>query len=347
MIVYPDNKNLKYSGRIDFSDEKNPIFVFPCTYVKMKFIGNTLKVHLENKREYWDNYIGYIIDGKQDKAKLKEFGQDTINIEVLPENKEHEIIIFKRQDSCHEICFKGFEIEDNAQILPILDNTKRKIEFYGDSVSAGEVSEAVDYVGKTDPEHNGEYSNSWYSYAWLTARKLNADIHDIAQGGIALLNNTGWFHAPNYIGMEDAWDKIRYNPTFGKITKWDFSKYTPQVVVIAIGQNDNNPFDYMKDNYNGEKSKYWREKYEAFVRNIRATYPNAWIILTTTILCHDPSWDKSIDEVCQKINDNKIKHFLYSRNGVGTPGHIRISEAEEMSNELAAYINTLDIEDWD
>lgn len=47
---------------------------------------------------------------------------------------------------------------------------------------AGEVSEAVDYVEKEDPEHNGEYSNSWYSYSWMTARKLGAQIHDIAQG---------------------------------------------------------------------------------------------------------------------------------------------------------------------
>ena len=31
-------------------------------------------------------------------------------------------------------------------------------------------------------------------------------------------------------------------------------------------------------------------------------------------------------------------HFLYRRNGAGTPGHIRIPEAEEMAEELAGYI---------
>ena len=84
----------------------------------------------------------------------------------------------------------------------------RRIEVYGDSVSAGEVSEAVDYVAKSDPEHNGEYSNSWYSYAWIAARKLDAQLHDIAQGGVALLDNTGWYHEPDYIGMEHVWNKI-------------------------------------------------------------------------------------------------------------------------------------------
>ena len=50
------------------------------------------------------------------------------------------------------------------------------MEVFGDSVSCGEVSEALKYVGKPDPEHDGEYSNSWYSYAWITARKLGQNF---------------------------------------------------------------------------------------------------------------------------------------------------------------------------
>ena len=38
----------------------------------------------------------------------------------------------------------------------------------------------------------------------MTARMLNAQIHDIAQGGIALLDGQGWFHEPDQIGMESA-----------------------------------------------------------------------------------------------------------------------------------------------
>lgn len=56
----------------------------------------------------------------------------------------------------------------------------------------------------------------------MTARNLNAQIHDIAQGGMALMDGTGWFHEPDYIGMETAWNKIHYNPDFGEISEWDF-----------------------------------------------------------------------------------------------------------------------------
>jgi len=142
---------------------------------------------------------------------------------------------------------------------------KRKIEVYGDSVSAGEVSEALDFVGKEDPEHNGEYSNSWYSYAWMTARKLNARIHDIAQGGIALMDKTGWFHEPDAIGMEAIWDKLHYEPKLGESIPWDFSEYTPDAVIVAIGQNDSHPEDYMKEDIDCERSCLWRNKYRKFL----------------------------------------------------------------------------------
>ena len=52
--------------------------------------------------------------------------------------------------------------------------------------------------------------------------------------------------------------------------------------------------------------------------------------------------------VRRKEITEKIKHhFLYSQNGKGTPGHIRIPEAEQMSKELTAFIESLGEEIWD
>ena len=173
----------------------------------MCFTGKTVRIHIKNKRAYWDNYVGYILDGVQGKALLPEDGETVIELKAQqrPGVESHELMIFKRQDACHEMAFLGVELDEGEGLLELPETSKpffRKIEVYGDSVSAGEVSEAVDFVGKPDPEHDGQYSNSWYSYAWMTARKLNAQIHDIAQGGIALLDHTGWFCEPGAMGME-------------------------------------------------------------------------------------------------------------------------------------------------
>lgn len=345
MIIFPDDKRLTYSGRIDWRDEKAPVFIWPCTFVAFGFTGETLKVRIRNKRQYWGNQIGYILDGVQGKIKLPQDGEAICEIPVNGAGR-HEVMIFKRQDSCHKVTLLGFEIADQAEIFQAEPLPKRKIEVYGDSVSAGEVSEAVEYTGKADPEHDGEYSNSWYSYAWITARKLHAQIHDVAQGGIALLDHTGYFCEPEYVGMESAWDEVQYNPAFGETTKWDFSKYTPDVVIVAIGQNDNHPEDYMKEDYEGEKAKKWRAHYKQFLQNIRKKYPDAYIVCITTLLIHDASWDQSISQVVEELGDAKVSKCTFKRNGSATPGHLRIPEAEEMAEELAAYIEQLHVEAW-
>lgn len=348
MIIMADDNRLRYSGRIDWTDVKNPEFVYPCTSVEMHFTGRKLQVILENRHSYWKNYIGCILDGEQSKYLLKNDEKNIIDIPV-PENgrTEHEVLIFKRQDACHELIFQGFEIEEKAQIIPMEKAPERRIEVYGDSVSAGEVSEAVDYVGKADPEHEGEYSNSWYSYAWMTARKLNAQIHDIAQGGIALLDYTGWFCEPEAVGMETAWNKVHYNPVFEKRQDWDFGEYTPQVVIVAIGQNDNHPDDYMKEDYEGERAKRWRMVYRTFLESLRKTYPDAKIVCITTLLQHDISWDRAISQVVDGMKDPAVTKYTFKRNGTATPGHLRIPEAQEMAEELAAYIENLQIEGWE
>lgn len=341
MFVSPDHALLQYSGRIDFEEKERPVMIYPASYVRIRFTGTSLRVHLENKSAYWNNYMGCIMDGRQEKYLLPKTGETELLLAEQLENKEHDCLFFKRMDACHYVTFLGFEIDEDAEVLPLEPLPERKIEVYGDSVSAGEVSEAVEFIGQPDPEHNGEYSNSYYSYAWLTARKLGAQLHDVAQGGIALLDGIGWFYEPGYIGMESIYDKTAYHPDLGAIRKWDFSNYIPQAVIVAIGQNDSHPTDFMARDYDGIMGRKWRKHYREFILKLREIYPDAQIILTTTIMEHDIAWDRAIEEVCESIADANVHHFLYRKNGCGTKGHIRIPEAEEMAEELAAYIEVL------
>lgn len=349
MHISPDNENLQYCGRIDWDDPKAPVLVYAATSVRLRFHGRGIAAEIENHRDYWTNEMGFILDGAQGKFRLSD--GDGRHAYVIAEglaDRDHELLLFKRMDSCHIVTLCGFEISgEGARILPPPERPARRIEVFGDSVSCGEVSEAVEYIGREDPEHDGQYSNSWYSYAWMAARKLGAELHDTSQGGIALLDGTGWFFEPDYRGVESCYDKIEYCPSLGPVKPWDFSLYVPHVVIVAIGQNDNHPEDYMAKDYGGEKSRHWRRHYKAFVERLMELYPRAQIILSTTILFHDESWDRAIGEVCDAIGEERVRHFLYKRNGAGTPGHARIPEAEEMAGELAGYIESLGPGIWE
>ncbi len=333
------DKRLDYCGRIDWEEEA-PIFIYPSTSLAFHFWGKRAVLTVENRRLYWDNYAGGVIDGVQKKWLLNPEGETEIVLAEGETNQEHEILFFKRQDACHEMKLLNLGVSEGSELLEIPKRPVKCIEVYGDSISAGEVSEAEKYAGKNDPKHQGEYSNSWYSYPWITARKLGARLHNISQGGIPLLGGSGYVE-PDYPGMEDIWDKLRFRPESGPIKEWDFKQYTPELVFIAVGQNDSYPEDFMKEQPKGQMAELWKRKYKEFVKNIRKEYPAAVILLMTSVMNHDKSWDDAIKEVCRELSDDRIKYFGFQGNGCMTSGHIRASEAEKMADELVDYIKNI------
>ena len=106
------------------------------------------------------------------KCILPDEGSVEIDISgFLDGNKEHEVTVFKRQDASHYVVFEGLITGKDTEISKSKVQFTRRIEVYGDSVSAGEVSEAVARAGLSDPENNGEYSNSFYSVSLAPRQK--------------------------------------------------------------------------------------------------------------------------------------------------------------------------------
>lgn len=207
-----DDENLQYTGRIDFADPQNPVFLFTASFVRFRMTGHHLRVVLTNTHHLWENRLGVVINGEQFGVLLDWDALNVIDLSDHLRDGENDVMLFKRQDSCYKMTIHELLIDENATLLPPPARPNRRIEFYGDSVSAGEVSEVTEYAGKIDPpDHQARYNNVWFSYAWQTARLLNAEISDIAQGGIALQDGNGYFFDT---GMLSCWDKLAYNPFF-------------------------------------------------------------------------------------------------------------------------------------
>lgn len=345
-FVPADNENISYMGRVDFSDKKSPKIIFAGSNITLRFKCTKIGAVIINHNYYFENILGVIVDGKEDKIKI-DVSDDEIYLNIAEnlEDKEHEVILFKRQDATHSFEFKGFAVD--GEVLPKKALPKRKIECYGDSVSAGAVCEAIDFTAKPDPEnHNGIYDNAWHSYSMITARNLGAQINNIAQGGIAVFNGTGYYHAPDYIGMESIYDKLSYVPEAG-ISSWDFSRYIPNVVIFAIGQND--PHHEGFEDFDIDDPEYrekWKNAYKKIILDLRKKYPKATFVLILTVLMHNEGWDKAVEEISDEISDEKIHYLKFKRAGKATPGHPRISEQCEMAEELTAFISNLGDEVW-
>ncbi len=341
-LFKPSGDAFSFMGRIDFSDKDKPLFIYAGSMVKTRFSGTSLSLAIENVFMGEYSAIGVLIDGVQQKLELsKESNSAEYQIAQNLYNKMHDLIIFKRQGASHYFRLIGIITDDDAILEKYNEKLELKIEVFGDSVSAGEVCEAIYYEGSPDPvgKPYGFYDNSWFGYPLVLGRKLNAFVHDNAQGGIALLNNTGYFGPDNAkTGVEETYDKlsyVNYSP-FG-YTDWDFSRYAPDCIIMALGQNDAHPAP--EKVYDAEYMSNWKEKYKGIILDLKDKYNNKpRFILITTLLMHDAEWDNQLDALCLDLNDSKVLRYKFKRNGIATPGHPRITEQEEMASELAEFI---------
>lgn len=343
IIFNSDNPAFSYIGRVGSVNE-GALFIYAGSAVKCRFTGTSAAVLLKNIPMGDYSAIGAVIDGVQYKIELinKEAEQFHIIAQNLP-GGEHELCIFKRQAAAHYFIFSGLMTDENAVLLKVNDNFTYKIEVFGDSVSAGEVCESVYYEAHADPDCiYGFYDNSYFSYPMSLGRKLNACVHNNSQGGIALLNGTGYFGGGNkLIGLEQTYDKLSYvNYSKYGYTEWDFKKYIPDFVITAIGHNDDYPDPNAIHGFGYQRK--WIEKYKEILIRLNTEYKTAKFILITTILMHEEIWDEMLDIIYNELKSElPVYRYRFKRNGKGTPGHPRITEHEEMALELTDFLSKL------
>lgn len=340
-------------GRIDDSKTESYRFIYAGSSVTVRFKGTYAAAVLANTMLSGNEMsVGAVIDGRLVKCTFDNgwdnHDKQTVTLAEGLEDKEHTLTMFKRQAGYHYFEFYGFELNEGAELLEYKKSYDLKIEVFGDSVSAGEVVEAVENTASGDPEgHNGCFDNAYYAYPMITARNLNAEIHNNAQGGIAIFDGTGYFHMPDAIGVETTWDKLSYYPE-GPYSDWDFTRFTPDIVIMATGQNDPHCEGQPdRDISDPDYRKRWKDKYKEITRSLMEKYPKAQFIFLLTVLMHYPEWDKAVEEVTQELDSERVHYFEFTRTGKATPGHPRIYEQYEMAEELTAYIVNSFIKDKD
>ena len=333
--ITPDNSNFNYSGRVNWKDS-TPSFAYPGTAVKFKFTGTSLKVELSEDAWGDKNYIDVYLDDNPKPITIQlqgNWGKSVVyDIASGLEDKVHDAVIVKRNDYVTGE-FKFNSIIIDGELLPT-PKSNRKIEVYGDSISAGAVVE-YDRPGVQDPEgDNYHLYNAYHSYAAILARDYDAELSLVAQSGASLIDGFGYWHRGT--GMEAFYDKLA---PLDDAPAWDFSKYNPDLVIIALGQNDSGSIKIGED----MSAEAWKERYKKFIINLRSQHPNAYFIGMFPNMYHERQWDtyltEAIAEYRQEYNDNKVFSLIHNQ---VTPGHPRISEQQQMANTLKEFIdNTL------
>lgn len=321
-------------GRIDVKKD-SALFYWPGSSATINFKGTGVKTTMKSLRE--KAYFYAIVDG--DSTKPFKFGTDssmqTVTLASGLSYGEHSLQLFKLSNNTSENILYGFELQGKSKLLKKDRLPKRKIEFYGNSITAGH---GVDVPKGMADSGLPEYFNNYYTYASLTARHYNAQYSCIARSGIGIM--ISWFPEimPEIYNRLDPMDST---------SKWDFNMYTPDVVVINLFQNDywltNNPnHPQFKVRFGTIKptEEFIINSYRNFVSMIRAKYPQSDIICALGNMNATESgskWPGYIEQAIARLHDNKIHSVFFPYKN--TTGHPKRNEQKDMADQLIDFID--------
>lgn len=330
-VVGADHKHYLYTGRVDFANKQAPRVSWPGSSIKANFTGNYLAVVLDD--ELGKNYFSVIVNGETQHPFVIEAKQGEHSYEVsrVLGAGPHSVEVYKRTEGEEgSTAFKGLALAEGASLLPPPARPGRRIEIYGDSITSGMGNEGADNAA----DHLLSEKNHYWAYSAITARNLNAELHTISQSGIGIM--ISWFP----FTMPQFYDQL--SAVGNNDSQWDFTQWTPDVVVINLLQNDSWLIDREKK-LNPIPSDDTRiQAYINFVRSIRAKYPDAPIIcaLGSMDATEHEKWPGYVTAAVERMktyyNDDNLDVIFFPFTGYGQ--HPRIAQHKANAAKLTAFI---------
>ncbi len=253
VLIKPNDANINYYGRFDLSNSSSVVkFNWPGSIIEASFPGPSIGVELnDGGGSYFNVEIdGVLLDSLAPTTNTHRSIKTDLSTTV-----NHTIRITLRSNGWQTCSFGGFYLQDGKKLSDKPVKPSRKIEFIGDSWTAGNV------MLQTSGADNQKYYNAARSYARLTSQAFHAQDMLVARGGCGLVKSNG----------SDANMPTRYPKTLcDGTTTWDFTSWIPDLVVIFLGINDFN---------NGVTDAYFKTAYTSFITTVRSHYQNVPIIL--------------------------------------------------------------------
>lgn len=233
----PDTPQIQYVGRIDFtSNSEGPEFSGAGTYIKAKFYGTGVTVHIHDqilwgKGNYYDVYVD-----DMEPVKIKPELQSVTDFPVVSdlEAGEHTVMLVKRnEDEIGRGMFLGFTFV--GEILEPDALPEHKIQIFGDSISSGT---GVEAANNSDECIDWEFAmNAHYSFGAVAARSLGAQYHITARAGIGVTQ----CYDPGAPTMPEVYNLLHVQDHASGPVEWDMTSWVPDAVVLALGTNDFSP----------------------------------------------------------------------------------------------------------
>lgn len=311
---------IKHLGRV-YATGKTAYFAWTASGLEFRINGTDAEIRIKPIGASEAPLLKVFIDGAFEDTLKIETDQFYTVCENLPDG-EHSIKIVKQNDASQGAVMLT-ELRIKGSIMDKPADSKRRIEFIGDSITVG-----MGNLGRTDID-GGKAANQdgMRTYAALTALSLNAEFSVIARSGCGVVRDASGY--PDII-----FDKMYYD--YGSrfiLHQWDFSVNIPDVVVINLGTNDY---------FGGVSGEEIEAGVRVLIEKIRENYPDAHIIWAYGLMTYG-LWG-NIQAAITELGDPRISFCsLPEQNAdtVGAAGHPGLKAHNAAAQVLTAHIKAV------
>ena len=291
--------------------------------VEMIFSGSRISFFFSEVKADQAVYLSLTLDGVCSKHAVST-GRECVMTQQVTEGIHRVSLLRLNSDGAGILPVSHVEIEgERALLLPAPCELARKIEFYGDSITCG-----YGNLGYSGPGFLAHRSDGTQTYAYLACKMLNAEGRFMGYSGQGICHSWG---GDVGVTFGDFYSRITRDST----EKWDFSRWTPEIVVINGGTNDSHGGTSNEDFYTSGKQ---------LVTDLRTAYPHAHIIWLYGMM--GGGFASVIQSIMQDMGGSEKGFYClfttahYEHEGEsGGNGHPGIKCHRRVAHELAEFIN--------
>ena len=328
--VPASDPNILYMGRIHWSDTLTADFNYPGVTAMLNFNGTGLSMAAKPGSGQ------FMVEVDNDDAFKINFTDSISNIvlaDSLPCGRHSARITYAIEGHEKQPSIHGFEIfGPDAKLLPAPERPALKIEFIGNSITCGYGTEADS--GQVHFSYENE--NHTLSYAYLTARALDADFNVVAKSGIGIYRSYGGPREGTPGNrIPDLYDRTLF---YTHDYEWDHSSFRPDIICINLGTNDTSLEMF--------EPELFEAKYNEFLDRLRELQPQARIVVLNGPMLNG-LWLEVVTESLDRVAEGRegVSRFDFSpctgELGYGADFHPSRARAVRMADELIPYLQSI------
>ncbi|WP_457424837.1 GDSL-type esterase/lipase family protein [Roseateles sp. P5_E7] len=326
-LIPANDPKLRWVGRIGPGPlPSSKLLAWSGSELRARFTGRELS--LEFSSTHWGtSHFSVEIDGKVRPLAVPGNGWTIWRLREPLADGEHALRLIKRTEgSMAEVSLHGLRLADGGKLLDPPPARPLKLEFYGDSITAGACNGDV-----ADDQYEDLYPHDGTrAYGAVTAERLGADYVGIAISGIGI---TATWHD---LLMPQIWDRDAPRKDAAVAPP---DPRAPDVVLLNLGQNDHG-FPASK----GQAiAADFGPRYLAFVRQLRGRYPNAKIVLLMGGMSapqEQPAIPRAVQQAVQTLQSEGDRKVWSYRFQAFAWAHPRIDVHAQMADELTRFLKT-------